>query len=269
MAGRIWCSINISAKLAVIAAGFVLLYPLQLAALWRGSPIAGRLPVLFHRLILACLGVRITVQGTPASTRPLLLASNHVSWLDIALLGALLPVSFIAKSEVGAWPVIGLFARLQRTIFIERQRRQATGAAAGEIGRRLAAGDCLVLFAEGTSSDGNRVLPFRSALLGGVRQALLEASPRPAIAVQPVAIAYRGYRGIAMNRARRPAYAWYGDMELARHLLNVLADGVIDVTIAFGEPLDLSAGDDRKKAALSLEQASRSMLRHALHGRPV
>lgn len=267
MGQRVVRLVKIAAKLGVVGGAFCLLYPAQRLALWRGSSWAGRLPVYFHRLILACLGVRITLAGTPAPQRPLLLTANHVSWLDISLLGSHLPLSFIAKSEVKAWPVVGLFARLQRTIFIDRQRRQATASVSDEMGQRLSAGDCLLLFAEGTSSDGRRVLPFRSALLGGVRAALMTGSSREAITVQPVAIAYSGYRGLPMARRRLPAYAWYGDMELAPHLLNVLDDGMIDVTISFGEPHALTLDDDRKDIARRLETATRSMLHSAQHGR--
>lgn len=252
---------------SVLALLFFLLYPAQRLILWtkRGDP--GVIPVMFHRVIIRLLGIKISIEGQPSPQRPLLLASNHVSWLDISLMGALFPLSFIAKSEVDGWPVIGVFARLQRTIFIERQRRQATGAVTGEIGERLAAGDCLVLFAEGTSSEGSHVLPFRSSLLGGVRKALLADGKASSITVQPVAIAYQGYRGLPMNRARRPSYAWYGDMDLTPHLLGVIADGAIDVTIAFGEPLPLTLADDRKAAAQTLEQASRRLLHQALQGR--
>ena len=248
---------------------FFILYPAQRIALWCGLDIARHLPVWFHRAALALLGVKITILGTPLKDRPLLLASNHVSWLDISLLGSLFPLSFIAKSEVNAWPVIGVFARLQRTIYIERQRRHATGKTTHEIGERLSAGDCLVLFAEGTSSDGARVLPFKSSLLGGVRAALLTETSRQSIAVQPMAIAYRGYRGMPIDRCKRPTYAWYGDMELASHLFGVLADGAIDVAISFGEPMALGLRDDRKRAAQDLELAARALLHQALTGRAV
>lgn len=133
MGQRIFRLVNIAAKLGIVGAAFCLLYPAQRLALWRGSSWAGRLPVYFHRLILACLGVRVTLEGTPSPQRPLLLTANHVSWLDISLLGSRLPLSFIAKSEVKTWPVVGLFARLQRTIFIDRQSRQATASVSDEM----------------------------------------------------------------------------------------------------------------------------------------
>ncbi|MFG3757146.1 lysophospholipid acyltransferase family protein, partial [Klebsiella pneumoniae] len=102
----------------------------------------------------------------------MLILSNHVSWLDIIVVTAVTPVVFVAKHEVASWPLFGWLAKLQRTIFIERERRQKTGAVAREMGDRLTGGDTVVLFAEGTSSDGNRILPFRSALIGSVHHAL-------------------------------------------------------------------------------------------------
>lgn len=259
--------VRVAFTLSVLALLFLVLYPIQRLAFWSGLKIADRLPVFFHRAAVALIGINIKVEGTPAQGRPLLLVSNHVSWLDISLLGSRFPLSFIAKSEVDGWPIIGLFARLQRTIYIERQRRQATGKTTHEIGSRLQQGDCLVLFAEGTSSDGGRVLPFRSALLGGVRAALLTDQKSTSILVQPVAIAYHGYRGLPMDRRQRAAYAWFGDMELAPHLLGVLADGAIDVTLCFGAPVLLNLQDDRKQASRLLEMAARALLYNALQGR--
>lgn len=95
----------------------------------------------------------------------------------------------------------------------------------------------------------------------------MAGSSREAITVQPVAIAYSGYRGLPMARHRLPAYAWYGDMELAPHLLNVLDDGMIDVTISFGAPRALTLHDDRKDIARRLETATRTMLHSSHHGR--
>ena len=116
-------------------------------------------------------GLRIEVNGRLARDAPVLVLANHVSWLDISVIGSLGPLSFVAKSEVERWPVVGLFARLQRTVFIDRARRAHTAEVNATVARRLAGGDIIVLFPEGTSSDGNRVLPFRSSLVGAARAA--------------------------------------------------------------------------------------------------
>jgi 1-acyl-sn-glycerol-3-phosphate acyltransferase len=124
--------------------------------------------------------VRLT--GAAIDTRPLLIVANHSSWLDISIITSLAPVVFVAKAEIARWPFFGLLAKLQRSIFVERDRRHKTGAVTSEIAQRLAEGDPVLLFGEGTAGDGNRVLPFRTALIGaaGARSppTLRPAAPR-------------------------------------------------------------------------------------------
>nr|WP_281493613.1 lysophospholipid acyltransferase family protein [Ancylobacter koreensis] len=238
--------------------------PLQWLSVALRLPSRRTIPVLYHRLVLALVGVRVSTVGTPSPARPLLIVSNHVSWLDIPVLGSRLPLCFVAKSEVARWPGIGLLAKLQRTIFVDRASRSATGKVAGEMAARMNDGDPVVLFAEGTSSDGNRVLPFRSALIGAAR-ASMGAEGAEGATIQPLAIAYVGLGGLPLGRTRRPLLAWYGDMELAPHLLEVLRRGGVDVELHFGAPL---AAGGRKAAALEAERAARAMLGAALTGRP-
>src|SRR5690606_9595580 len=133
----------------------------------------------------------------------------------------------IAKAEIARWPLFGTFARMQRSIFVDRSKRHGTGQVNRSIANMLSGGDPVVLFGEGTSSDGNRVLPFRSALLGGLRDAMEENGRG---FVQPVSIAYRKFHGIPMGRQYREIAAWYGDMDLVPHLLRVIREGAIDVT---------------------------------------
>lgn len=239
---------------------------LQLALLAVRSRYATRLPVAYHRLVCALLGVRVTVHGAMAERRPLLLAVNHVSWLDISVLGSIAPLSFIAKSEVAGWPVFGWLAKLQRSVFVDRKRRTHTGKVNREIADRLAAGDVMVLFAEGTSSDGNRILPFRSALLGAVHEQAGNGTD-PTINVQPVALVYTRLCGLPMGFQHRPVVAWHGDVDLAPHLWRLLKSGTIDVTLAFAEPISLAAAADRKKVAGAAEHAVRQRATILIAGR--
>lgn len=220
-------------------------------------------PHLYHRALNRVMGIRRTVRGAPAPQRPLLLVSNHCSWLDILVLSAVLPVSFVAKSDVAAWPVFGTLARLQRTIFVDRTRRSATRGVTGEIAARMRAGDAIVLFAEGTSSDHNRVLPFRSALLGAAREAM--GAGEEAVWVQPVAITYTHADGLPLCRFGRPRLAWYGDMTILPHIWNVLKGGALDVTVAFGEPIAVGPGTDRKAVARQAEVQVRAMVAASRH----
>ncbi len=207
---------------------------------------AMRVARLWHATILSVMGVRVIVHGNVSSQRPLLLLANHISWLDIIVLAGTLPVSFIAKKEVGTWPVFGWLARLQRSIFVDRERRQQTVAASDHVACRMADGEIIVLFAEGTSSDGNRVLPFRSALVGAAQRAV---DGDQAALLQPVAIAYTRLHGLPIGRRQRARIGWYGDMDLLPHLHRILSDGGLDVHLVFAEPIGLGRDGDRKAAA--------------------
>lgn len=253
--------------LAVLGVVTPLGMALQAALLVLGGRAARWLPVWYHRLVCRLLGLRISIRGRPAAERPLLLAANHVSWLDIPIFSTVAPLSFIAKSEVAGWPVVGWLAKLQRTVFVDRQRRTETGKVSRQIARRLAAGDIMVLFAEGTSSAGNSVLPFRSALLGAAQDTPDSDENVPGLFVQPVAIAYLKLNGLPMGRQHRPIAAWHGDMDMAPHVWRLLTAGTIDVAISFGEPIALQSTRQRKEIANEAERQVRGMLQPLLAGR--
>ena len=259
-------------RVALIAIAFIaltlLLLPLQLIGLLFDLRLQRSIPHLYHRILCALIGVRISEVGVRSTVSPALILSNHVSWLDISVVSALSPVVFVAKSEVAGWPVLGWLAKLQRTVFINRKARHRTGAATGEIAGRLLGGDAVVLFAEGTSSDGKRVLPFRSALVGAVHHALGNSTHHTSIIVQPMSLAYVGFGGVPMGRALRERVAWYGDAELMPHLARVLASGAIDVTVSWGEAVAYDASADRKAIAREAEKSVRRMTVAALRAGP-
>lgn len=193
----------------------------------RGAPqarFAPRALKVWGRAALALAGLRLERRGTPMR-QPGALVANHASWLDIVVLLACAPAAvFVSKSEVAGWPVIGPIGRIIGTVFIDRRAVEARRQ--GEmLRRRLARGDRLCLFPEGTSTDGRRVLGFKSSLFG----VFLEASLREAVWVQPVSIRYR-------PRAGLPAefYGWWGTMDFGSHLVSVLArsrGGVVRVEL--------------------------------------
>jgi lyso-ornithine lipid O-acyltransferase len=242
----------------------LVLAPLQMIGLAFDLHLQRSVPHLYHRILCRLLGVRIHEVGTRTTDTPVLILSNHVSWLDICIITALSPVVFVAKSEVAAWPVFGWLARLQRTIFIERERRQKTGAATQAIAGRLLGGDAVVLFAEGTSSDGVHILPFRSALIGAVHHALGEDTHHSSIIVQPMSLAYVGFGGVPVGRALRERVAWYGDADLIPHFIGILASGAIDITVTWGEARAYDLSADRKQIARDAEAAVRRMTSAAL-----
>jgi lyso-ornithine lipid O-acyltransferase len=220
----------------------------------------------YFRLLARLMRARIRLAGAPASSRAALIVANHVSWLDIPVIGANIPAVFVAKREIAAWPVIGLGARLLRTVFVDRARRERTGDATAEIASRLAEGDSVVLFAEGTSSDGNRVLPFRSALVGAANEVLDQLGPAGQVIVQPLSICYIGLQGLPMGRQHRPVVAWYGDLDFVPHLKEYIQRGAVDAVVTFGEPIVYGARADRKELARSLENTVRRLTAQALRG---
>jgi len=254
---------------AVLAAffGFTLpLMPVQAVLLRVSSNAARRFPQWYHRQVCRILGITLKIDGAVARDVPVLLVCNHTSWLDIPVLSALAPVSFVAKLEVGGWPFVSALARLQRSVFVDRTRRQAAGEGASNIMGRLKQGDTVVLFPEGTSSDGNRVLPFKTSLFGaGFGQ---DAASDPQVVVQTVAVVYTHIHGVPVTRADRPRLGWYGDMEMTSHAWGVLKSGPVTATIMVGPPVPLGDFKHRKQLALQSERAIRSAVYGILRGRP-
>ncbi len=240
-----------------------IMIPLQALYLLLGARAAERLPVFYHRCVCWLFGVDIVLRGRPERRRPTLFVGNHTSYIDIEVLSSLMPVSFIAKAEVARWPFYGMLARLQRTIFVDR-RPQSAGDQRDEIARRLAAGDNLMLFPEGTSNDGNRTLPFHSALFGVAERRLPGDRPVP---VQPVSIAYSELNGFPIGRSLRPLLAWYGDMELAPHLWCFAGLGRVKVVVEFHPTVTIEQFASRKALAQHCHQAIARGVADAISGR--
>ena len=258
-----------------ILAGFMVLtvplMPVQ-AALVRLSPAnARRFPHWYHKKVCRLLGVRLRIEGAVVPDVPVLLVSNHTSWLDIPVLSAVAPVSFVGKKEVAGWPFVSALARLQRTVFVDRERRAAAGEAAGEIMSRLEAGDTIVLFAEGTSSDGNRVLPFKTSLFAAAKPTARGGGNAPSkrdAVVQTLSIVYKRLHGVPIGRADRAIVGWYGDMEMTSHAWALLKAGPLDVTIRISPPVSLDAFSDRKELAARSEAEVREHVVRILRDRP-
>ncbi|HXL99242.1 MAG TPA: lysophospholipid acyltransferase family protein [Rhizomicrobium sp.] len=222
----------------------------------------------YERFLMHLFDIRVTVVGEPIRDRAVLFASNHTSYLDILILGGTVNAAFIAKAEVGSWPFFGTFARLQRCVFVDRARRSQTDEARDQIRDRLLAGDALILFPEGTSNDGNRVLPFKSALLGAAEAEIgKDAQGRPIhVPVQPVSVAYTHVHGLPMGREYRPFFAWYADMDLVPHLWEALLTGPIDVVVEFHPPMTVDSAGGRKALAAAAEAIVRDGQARGLAG---
>ena len=196
---------------------------------------------LFSRL----LGLNVRVIGTHASRqsgRPVVYVSNHSSWVDVPVVGGVLDGAFVAKGEIARWPVVNVVAWLGRTVFVTR-RRGATGRERDAMRARLRAGDNLILFPEGTSSDGSRVLPFRTSFF-----AVAESGPdgKAPPLIQPVSVVYDRLGCLPTGRASRPVFAWYGDMDIATHFWRLGQRCGLRATVLLHAPLDPARFPDRK-----------------------
>jgi 1-acyl-sn-glycerol-3-phosphate acyltransferase len=244
----------------------------QVRAIWRGvvgilwtviaCPIQmvmlllpGRGKVVFARAYWAIftwlIGLSVRRIGVAAAGKPggrrVVFVSNHSSWLDIPVLGGQLEACFVSKDEIARWPGVSLVAKLGRTVFVTRTRG-ATGRERDDMRARLIAGDNLLLFAEGTSSDGCRVLPFRTAFFS-----IAQGEDPPLI--QPVTVGYDRLGGMPTGRRTRAVFAWYGDMDLARHFWQLAQWGGMRVTVQLHPPLDPKDFPDRKALALAAWRA--------------
>ncbi|KAF0231870.1 MAG: 1-acyl-sn-glycerol-3-phosphate [Beijerinckiaceae bacterium] len=262
--------VKIAGKVAALIPAFALGLPAQWLALKLAPRLARWLPVYFHRYVLLVLGVRVERVGVVDVRKPLLITANHLSWLDILVISSLFPVSFIAKSEVGEWPLFGTLARLQRSIFVERQRRGKTGDVNRAIAARMLDGDALVLFAEGTTGDGTRILPFRSALIGAAQAATGDVATGDSTGesfIQPVNIAYPRIGGLPIGRGNHALIAWHGDMELVPHLSDFLTLPGVDCRVTLLPARTVGPGTDRKAMTRQLEAEIRAAHARALSGR--
>jgi 1-acyl-sn-glycerol-3-phosphate acyltransferase len=253
------------ARLAGIAAATALHVPPQLCAMRLTPGRAWRIPRSFHRCCLRAMGITVNVEGAISPARPTLFVANHVSYLDIPVLGSLTELSFVAKDEIAGWPVAGAMARMQRTIFIGRRRQDARGER-DLIEQRLAAGDRLVLFPEGTTGNGTRLRPFKSALLSVVERVAAKDGA-PALAVQPVTIAYTRLDGMPLTLNFRHLVAWYGAMAMGAHLWRLLGLGRIEARVVFHPVVGRAALASRKALARHCEQAVGGALARANAGR--
>lgn len=233
--------------------------PAQYVITRLNLPVWPLLPRLFHRLGRSFLGLRVEILGTPVTDKPTLLVSNHISWIDIIAVGSVCDVTFVAKSEIKRWPFVGLMASLQRTIFVNRNRRSDARRTSSEMAQRMADGGRVLLFAEGQSNIGTHVLPFRSALVGAAQKAMEGAGARD-VMIQPLTIAYTKLQGMPVSRNERPNIAWAKSKPVGENILGILRGGVKHVTLAFGEPVPLNHGADRKALTKACETEVRAML---------
>ncbi len=212
---------------------------------------------LFHKSVLKCFNLEVLTEGQLITGRPTLYISNHISYIDIFVLGSVVPGTYIAKSEVASWPLFGTLAKLQNTLFIER-RSAKVGNQIAQIQRYLLNVGNLILFPEGTSSYGTYVAPFHSSFF---QSASSEADD---IVIQAITVAYTHYKGQRMDRQARDFYSWYKPRKILPHFLNALGLGKAQVKLTFHEPIKFSQFESRKECSKHCESVIRQGLLNAL-----
>ena len=212
-------------------------------------------PQFYNHTLCRILGLNFTVEG--AVPKSGLILSNHVSWKDILALNAILPLSLIAKREVGGWPLFGSLARLQGTIFVNRESKRSIIASLEEMKERLQQGGTLVLFPEATTHTGKSVKAFKSSFVA--------AAARTNTAVIPVTLIYGAQHGLPLTLRQRPEVAWYGDGGLAPHLWGIIKNGPLELKVIFHPALRPADFLNRKVMTKTAEATIRASLAENLH----
>jgi len=225
-------------RVAGILAGLMFCVPLHY--LWKLFGRRSIWPQIFLGYAGACCGLRVRAEGAPLKAR-VLVAANHISWLDILALGGAAPVQFVARGDMRAWPLVGWAAGLNDTIFVARELRGSIKGQADALREALADGRAIVLFPEGTTEGGAALLPFRASLFASLFPPLDE------VAVQPVAIDYGAAAGDVL---------WLGEEGFGANANRILSrPGTIPVTLRFLAPIDPHAAGDRKALAARSQAA--------------
>lgn len=211
--------------------GVLLLVYLAAMALGKRATLAVR--HLWCSATARILGVRMELVGSPFRACPTLYVANHVSYLDILVLGVLLDGTFIAKSEIAGWPLFGTLGRLTRTMFVRRHWRSAL-IQRNALAARLRAGESFILFGEGTSSNGLGIRPIKTSLLSVAEPWVLDCP----IAVQPVTLIFsRLADGTPIGPDNCDLYAWHSEAEFVPHLWGALQLGGVQIRAVVGDPV--------------------------------
>jgi len=200
---------------------------------------------IYWRGVAAILGVKLTIHGELAKDRPVVFVANHCSWIDIVALGSVLPGCFVAKADIAQWPFFNWIAKLGRTVFVSRQKA-GVERERGSLEARLAEGDNIILFPEGTTSDGTRILRFQSSFL-----AIAAAPAKPVI--QLVTIVYDGLDGLPVRRRDRPVISWYGDMGMVSHYPGIARHRSLHATVILDPAIPPGTFPNRKALSAALE----------------
>ncbi len=253
------CRFRALTRLSLMFLWTALMIPPGLVAMHLKGKYHSRFINFYSREMLRLMGIRLLIHGKRYDAGPALYVSNHASYLDIIVLNALLPAAFIAKEDIAHWPVIGWISKISRPIFVKREKAK-TGENMEKVRETLSHRGGLILFPEGTTTDGNRVKKFNSSFFALAQ----ESFEGKKLAVQPITLAYTRINNIPMGAYWRPHFVWYGDMELAPHVWNFLQYAKTTVEV-FYHPV-LQGDNDRKRLSVESHAAISRALQSAFRG---
>ncbi len=236
--------------IAFMALSVALLQPFMLLVFfWKEKKPVWFFPHIFHRVACLVTGVKLIRHGRDTyldnKNATILYASNHTSYLDIIVIGSWLRGFFVAKSDIAGWPVFGFLARLQGTIFVERRPSAAKGQKEMLL-NYVRRGENLLIFPEGTTTNGIDVYPFKSSLFG----AFMDDSIKKDVIIQPVSLSYTHLNGAVIKGEERDLVSWYKDEhELMPHLWAFLKHKHLEVHLTYLDPIKVKAEHNRKDLA--------------------
>ena len=255
-------NIRAAYRALMIVLSAAIIAPVQIIGAFFWPPLTRRMPIYYYAYLLRLVGMRVTIKGVAPTREPALFVANHSSYLDIVILGSLVEGCFVAKAEVAGWPFFGWMAKLARTIFVDRSRRTNAPSHRDLMLEKLEAGDSVIFFPEGTSSDGNRVDPFKSTLFSAAERDHHEGRKPPII--QPASIAYTGLYGMPLGRRQRSLLTWYGDTTLIPHLWQLLKLGAAEAQIEFHETMSIDDFSSRRELSRACHKKVASGLANLL-----
>lgn len=216
------------------------------------------IPRICHKGLCAILGLKVDAKGMPSHDQSVLYVSNHISWKDILVLGAVIPkASFVSKAEVGSNFIVRQVVNLQKTIYVQRSKRSESKKQSLEMVERIHNGDSLILFPEGTTTRGVQVAPFKSTLFS-VAEMIVRSEKN--VTIQPITLSYTHVNNLAVLRSQRIRIGWIGDEGFWAHFKYALARRKTRVTVDFHSPITCDETMNRKKLALECEQVVREGL---------
>ena len=217
-------------------------------------------PLLFYQMIKMVIGININFDEAKLNrrNRGVLYIANHVSWFDIICLGTLLNARFIAKKEVSKMGIFGFLASLSNTFFIDNEDKNKIIEYNRLIQKKLKGGENFIIFPEGTTSDGNGIINFKSSML----ECAFDSNKK--INIQPISICYSKLNNIPMGIYLRRNIAWVGDTSMVAAMFNFLRSGIITVDIVFHDLMSITNFKNRKELAAHCENQILGGLNHKL-----